>query len=184
MHGNWIWIAAPIAALVILAIIFYFSRTRSTLQRMRIDLDKTWAGLDALMKQRNDELPKLLGTCRGYMPQDHPAFEPIGRARADYLKARTPQEKTLANVAISGAIEGLFKIAGDYPGLKSNTSFIKLRKQNAELEKNIEEQQEFFNELVHSYNQRLRRFPDSLVARRARLKQRESIPNSEMGGEA
>lgn len=183
MHGIWIWIAASILFLAVLVIFMYFSRTRRNLLRMRIDLDKTWAGIDSLMKQRHDELPKLLGTCRGYMPHDHPAFEPIARARTDYLKARTPQEKALANFAMAGAIEGLFKIAGDFPGLKSNTNFLKLRKLNAELGKSIEEQQEFFNELVHSYNQRIHRFPDSLVARRARLGPRESVPNPEMGDE-
>ena len=183
MHETWIWIAAPLVLLAVLAIFVYFSRTRRTLLRMRIDLDKTWAGIDALIKQRHDEIPKLLGTCRGYMPQDHPAFGPITRARTDYLKARTPQEKALANLALAGAIEGLFKIAGEFPGLKSNANFIKLRKQDAELGKSIEEQQEFFNELVRSYNRRIRRFPVSLVARRARLEMREPLPDPEMGDE-
>src|SRR5579885_3165757 len=91
--------------------------------------------------------------------------------------------KALANLALAGAIEGLFKIAGEFPGLKSNANFIKLRKQDAELGKSIEEQQEFFNELVRSYNRRIRRFPVSLVARRARLEMREPLPDPEMGDE-
>jgi LemA protein len=184
MHGDWIWLALPVVALAIVGILLYFSKTRRKLLRLRIDLDKTWAGVDALLKQRHDELPKLLGTCRGYMPHDHPAFEPIARARAYYLKARTSQEKALANIAMAGAVEGLFKIAGDYPGLKSNNNFIKLRKQNAELERNIEEQQELFNGLVNTYNRRIRRFPDSLVARRAHLEHRHPVPNPEIGEEA
>lgn len=184
MHGHWIWIAVPVVVLAILGILAYLSKTRRTLLRLRINLDKTWAAVDALLKQRHDELPKLLGTCRGYMPEDHEAFEPIARARADYLKARTLQEKSLANIAMAGAIEGLFKIAADFPGLKSNSSFIKIRKQNAELEKNIEEQQEFFNELVSAYNHRIHRFPGSLVARRAHLEPRQPIPNPEMGNES
>ncbi len=184
MHGDWIWLAVPVVVLAILGILAYFSKARRSLLRLRIDLDKTWAGVDALLKQRHDELPKLLGTCRGYMPDDHEAFEPIARARADYLKARTLQEKSLAHIAMAGAVEGLFKIATDYPGLKSNNNFIKLRKQNVELGKTIEEQQEFFNEQVTTYNRRIRRFPDSLVARRAHMEPREPIPNPDMGDEA
>jgi LemA protein len=183
MHGDWLWVAVPVVVLAVLAIRVYFSRTRRNLLRLRIDLDKTWAGIDALLKQRHDEIPKLLGTCRGYMPQDHESFEPLARARADYLNARTLQEKALANIAMAGALEGIFKIAGDYPGLKSNNNFLKLRKQNSELERSIEEQQEFFNELVSIYNHRIRRFPGSIVARRAHLEPREPIPNPEMGGE-
>lgn len=177
MHSNWIWYALPIAALVIVGVLACLSRARRNLLRLRIDLDKTRAGVDALYKQRHDELPKLLGTCRGYMPHDHPAFEPIVRARADYVNARTLQEKALANIAMAGAIESLLKVAADYPGLKSNNSFVKIRRQNAELQKNIREQQEFFNEIANTYNRRIRRFPDSLVARRAHLQPRERIPN-------
>jgi LemA protein len=184
MHGHFIELAALIMALVILGIFVYLSRVRRKLLRLRIDLDKAWAGVDALLKQQHDELPKLLGTCRGYMPQDHPAFELITRARTDYLKALTLQEKSMAHVAMTGAVEGLFKIAGGYPGLASNNNFTKLRKQQAELENNIDEQQELFNHLVHHYNRRIRRFPDSLAARRARLEPREAIPYPEMDDEA
>lgn len=184
MHGDWIWLAVPLVVAAILAFLAYLSSTRRSLLRMRIEMDKTWAGIDALLKQRHDEIPKLLGTCRGYMPHDHEAFEPITRARTDYQKARTMQEKSLANIAMAGALEGIFKIAGDFPGLKSNTNFVKFRKQSAELERNLEEHQELFNELVHNYNRRIRGFPGSMVARRARLEPRKPIPNPEMGDEA
>ena len=184
MHGPWLWSAVAVAVLVILGMQVYFSRTRRALLRLRIDLDKTWAGIDSLLKQRHDEIPKLLGTCRGYLPHDHEAFEPITRARRDYLKAHTMQEKSLADFAMAGALQTVFKIAADHPELKSNNNFIKLKKQNADLERSIEEQQEFFNELVSGYNQRIRRFPGSIVARRAHLEPREQIPNPAMGSEA
>jgi len=184
MNGAWVWIAVLAAVLIVVGIQVYFSRARRNLLRLRIDLDKTWAGIDSLLKQRNDEIPKLLGTCRGYMPQDHEAFEPITRARRDYLKARTMQEKALADLAMAGALESIFKVAADYPGLKSNNNFVKIRKQNADLERGIEEQQEFFNELVSAYNLRIRSFAGSIVARRAQLKPRERIPNPGVGDEA
>lgn len=184
MHNNFIWIALPFVVLAILGILIYLSKTRHNLLRLRIQIDKTSAGIDTLLKQRHDEFPKLLGTCRGYMPHDHPAFEPIARARADYLKAHTLKEKALANIAMSGAVEGLFQIARDYPGLKSNNNFVKFRKQNTELERSIEEQQELFNDLVNSYNKRIRQFPGSVVARRAHLRPRERIPVPEMDNEA
>ncbi len=183
MHGIWIWLAVPLAVAAILAFLAYLSNTRRSLLRMRIDMDKTWAGIDALVKQRHDEIPKLLGTCRGYMPHDHKAFEPVARARNDYQKARTMQEKSLANIAMTGALDGIFKIAEANPGLKSNTSFVKFRKQNAELERNLEEHQEIFNEMVKTYNRRIRRFPGSMVAHRSRMEPRQPIPNPEMGDE-
>jgi LemA protein len=184
MHGDWIWLAVPLAVAAILAFLAYLSNTRRSLLRMRIDMDKAWAGIDALVKQRHDEIPKLLGTCRGYMPHDHEAFEPVGRARSDYQKARTMQEKSLANIAMTVAMEGIFKIAADHPGLKSNTNFVKFRKQNAELDRNLEEHQELFNEMVKTYNRRIRGFPVSMVARRYRLEPRQTIPNPETGNQA
>jgi len=184
MHGDWIGIAVTAVVLAVLGIFAYFSRERRRLLRLRIDLDKTWAGIDALLKQRHDEIPKLLGTCRGYMPHDHEAFEPITRARSDYQKARTMREKSLANSAMAGALEGIFKSAADYPGLKSNSNFIKFKKQNAELERNLEELQVLFNERVGTYNRRIRGFPGSMAARKARLEPREPIPNPEMGDQS
>jgi len=184
MNGAWLWIAVLVAIVIAVGVQVYFSRTRRNLLRLRIDLDKTWAGIDSLLKQRNDEIPKLLGTCRGYMPQDHEAFEPVTRARRDYLKAQTMQEKSLADFAMAGALEMLFKAAADYPGLKSNNNFVKLKKQNADLERGIEEQQEFFNELVSAYNHHIRSFAGSIVARRARLETRERIPSPDVGEQA
>lgn len=184
MHGTWVWLAALLIVVVIVASLAYLSSTRRNLLRTRIDIDKTWAGIDALMKQRHDEIPKLLGTCRGYMTHDHEAFEPITRARRDYQKARTMQEKSLANIAMTGALEGIFKVAADYPGLKSNTNFVKFRRQNTDLERNLEEHQDIFNELVNGYNRRIRGFPGSMVARKARLTPREPIPSPEMGDQA
>ncbi|HET7212111.1 MAG TPA: LemA family protein [Terriglobia bacterium] len=182
MHGVWLWLAVSLIVLAIVAFLAYLSSTRRSLLRTRIEMDKTWAGIDASLKQRHDEIPKLLGTCRGYMPHDHEAFGPIIRARSDYQKARTMQEKSLANIAMTDALEEVFKIAADYPGLKSNTSFVKFKKQNTELENNFEEQQEIFNDLVRTYNRRIHRFPGSMVARRARLEPRQMIPNSERAG--
>lgn len=180
MHGDFLWIALPIIVLVVLGILAYLSKTRRNLLRLRIEIDKTGASVDALLKHRHDELPKLLGTCRGYMPHDHPAFESIAAARGDYMKARTLHEKTLANLAMAGAVENLFKVAGNFAGLKSNNSFMKFRKQNSELETSIEEQQDLFNELVSSYNRRIQRFPESIAARVAHLEPRQPIssPNS------
>ena len=184
MHGDFLWLALPIIVLVVLGILAYLSKARRNLLRLRIEIDKTGASVDALLKHRHDELPKLLGTCRGYMPHDHPSFESIARTRADYLKAHTLQEKTLANIAMAGAVNSLFEIAGDYAGLKSNNSFIKFRKQNSELETSIEEQQELFNELVSGYNRRIRRFPESIAARMANLEPRQPVANPDSDSEA
>lgn len=184
MHDQFIWLGLSVAVLAILGSLTYFSRVRRSLLRMRIDLDKTWAALDALIKQRHDEIPKLIGTCRGYMPHDHKAFEPVTRARADYLNAHTTQEKALANISLAAAVAELFKIAGDFPGLKSNNNFVKLRKQNTELETSIHEQQDLFNELANAYNRRMRSFPGSLAASRAHLQPRERIPNPSLNNDS
>lgn len=175
MHGDLLWLVLVIVAVVIVGFFAYLSKARRNLLRLRIEIDKTGASVDALVKHRHDELPKLLGTCRGYMPHDHPAFESIAQARKNYLGAHTLQEKTVANAAMADAVKKLFEIAGDYQGLKSNNNFVKFRKQNADLETSIEEQQELFNALVDSYNKRIRRFPESLAANMAHLEPRQLI---------
>lgn len=184
MHGDFLWLAVLIIVVAVLGFLAYLSKARRNLLRLRIEIDKTGASVDALLKHRHDELPKLLGTCRGYMPYDHAAFEPIAQARADYLKAHTLQEKTLSNIAMANAVKNLFQIAGDYQGLKSNNNFAKFRRQNDDLETNIEEQQELFNALVETYNKRIRQFPKSLAANMAHLEAREPIANPQSNSES
>ena len=57
-----------IIALVVLAVaVFYLIMVYNQLVQIKHNVSKAWANIDVLLKQRHDELPKLVETCKQYM---------------------------------------------------------------------------------------------------------------------
>src|SRR5580700_5403156 len=88
--------------LLVVGIFVYLVTIYNSLVRLKNDIDKAWANIDVLLKQRHDELPKLIETCRGYMQYEQRTFQLITEARTAYLKAGSVTEKAQADNMISG----------------------------------------------------------------------------------
>jgi len=145
-------------------IFLYFITIYNSLVRLRNDMDKAWANIDVLLKQRHDELPKLIETCKGYMQYEQKAFQLITEARIAFMKATTVSEKAQADSLVRGALKALLAVAEKYPDLKANTSFRQLRGRITELETKITGQRSTFNEDVNVFNIRIAQIPANFVA--------------------
>ena len=154
-------------------VFIYFITIYNSLVRLRNDIDKAWSNIDVLLKQRHDELPKLIETCKGYMQYEQKTLQAITEARTAFLKATSVHEKAQADNLISGALKSLFAVAESYPDLKANTNFLQLQKRISELEERIADRREFFNDHVNTYNIRIQQLPDVFVARMLSLQRRE-----------
>jgi LemA protein len=165
--------------LVVVGILLYFITIYNSLVRLRNDMDKAWANIDVLLKQRHDELPKLIETCKGYMQYEQKTFQMIVEARTAFLKATTVAEKAQADNLISGALKSLFAVSENYPDLKANNNFMQLQKRISELEERIADRREFFNDDVNTYNIRIQQLPDVFVARLLNLQRRDLFKVSE-----
>lgn len=138
------------------------------LVRLKHGVSKAWSNIDVLLKQRHDELPKLVETCKQYMQFERDTLERIMRARAAVSDARAR-----ADVAGVGAAESelrlglgnLFAVAEAYPELMSNQQFRHLQARISELENGIADRREIYNESVNNNNVRIEQFPDLIVAR-------------------
>jgi LemA protein len=162
-----------VVILVAVGLLLYFITIYNSLVRLRNDMDKAWANIDVLLKQRHDELPKLIETCKGYMQYEQKTFQMIVEARTAFLKATTIPEKAQADNLISGALKSLFAVSENYPDLKANNSFMQLQKRISELEERIADRREFFNDDVNTYNIRIQQLPDVFVARLLSLQRRD-----------
>ncbi len=132
---------------------------------LKNNIDKTWSNIDVLLKQRYDEIPKLVGVCEGYMKHERETLEAVIKARSMIGSASTELEKINAQNAITGALKSLFAVVENYPELKANESFRRLGSRITELEDQIADRREIYNESVNLYNIRIEQFPDILVAR-------------------
>ena len=104
-----------ILALIGIGLVLYFVTLYNSLVGLKNDIDKAWANIDVLLKQRHDELPKLIETCKGYMQYEQKTFQMIVEARNAYQSATTVADKAQADSTLTGALKTLFAVAENYP---------------------------------------------------------------------
>jgi len=159
--------------LFVVGIFAYLITIYNSLVRLKNDIDKAWANIDVLLKQRHDELPKLIETCKGYMQYEQKTFQLITEARTAFMRAGSVGEKAAADNMISGALKSLFAVSENYPDLKANNNFMQLQKRISELEEKIADRREFFNDDVNTYNIRIQQLPDVFIAGLMHLQHRD-----------
>jgi LemA protein len=151
------------------ALIVYLVGVYNGLVNLRENVKVAWSNIDVLLKQRHDELPKLVETCKRYMQFEQETLEKVMRARASVSQASTS-----GNVAAVGAAEQqlrsgvtqLFAVAENYPQLKSDETFKQLQGRITALEESIADRRELYNDQVNLNNIRVTVFPDVLIAQK------------------
>ena len=158
-----------ILAVIVIGIIMYLVGIYNNLVTLKNDLERSFANIDVLLKQRHDELPKLIETCKGYLQYEQKTLQAVTEARAAYTRATTPADKAQADNMITGALRTLFAVAENYPELKANANFMQLQGRITELEEKIAGQRTRYNEDVNAFNIRIAQIPDLFVARMMNL---------------
>ena len=154
---------------LIVVLIAYVAGIYNGLVNLRENVKVAWANIDVLLKQRHDELPKLVETCKRYMQFEQDTLEKVMRARASVSQASTS-----GNVAAVGAAEQqlrvgvgrLFAVAENYPQLKTDETFKQLQGRITALEESIADRRELYNDQVNLNNIRVTVFPDVMIAQR------------------
>jgi len=159
--------------LVVVGVLVYLLTIYNSLVRLRNDIDKAWSNIDVLLKQRHDELPKLIETCKGYMQYEQETFKKVVEARNAYSNASSLPQKAMADNMLTGALKSLFAVSEKYPDLKANNNFMQLQNRISELEEKIADRREFFNDDVNTYNIRIQQLPDVFVAGMMGLKHKD-----------
>lgn len=153
-----------ILVLVVVGLILYFVGIYNQLIHIRVNIDKSWANIEVLEKQRYDEIPKLVKVCEGYMKYERETLEKVTLARTKFLEAKTPAEIAKADAGLAGALKTLFAVAENYPELKANENFMQLQNRVSYLESQIADRREFYNDSVAVFNTRIKQIPDVFIA--------------------
>ena len=135
------------------------------LVRLKNNIEKSWANIDVLLKQRSDELPNLIASVKGYMIHERTILEVLTKARTDVLKEPALSKKAMADNIITEALKIIFTVVENYPNLKANENFLKLQNRITALENELADRREFYNDSVTIYNIRIHSIPDVIVAR-------------------
>jgi LemA protein len=164
-----------LAALIFLVVglVLYFVSVYNGLIVVSRNIDKAWANIDVLLKQRHDEIPKLIKVCEGYMKYERETLEKITAARTACIQAKTVGESSRAEGDLASSLKTLFAVAENYPDLKANQNFSQLQQRVSYLESQIADRREFYNDSVNTYNIRINQIPDTFVARTLNMQARD-----------
>jgi LemA protein len=172
-------IALLVLLFVLVGAIVYFLTLYNGLIAVKNNVDKAWANIDVLLKQRHDELPNLMEVCKGYMKYEGDTFERVTRARSMYTQAQTVDQKVEASATMTSALGRLLATAENYPELKANNNFMQLQNRISELESQIADRREFYNDSVNVFNTRIQEMPDAVLAGSMNLHPRQMFQVAE-----
>jgi LemA protein len=151
-----------IAAAVALGIIFISAYNGIVSKHETITA--TWSQVENQLQRRNDLIPNLVNTVKGYAAHEKTLFEDITNARSQWSKANTVEEKVKAAGTLDSAISRLLLVVENYPNLKADQTFLKLQDELAGTENRIAVERMRYNEAVRDYNITVRMFPGNVIA--------------------
>ena len=154
------WMFFGVLALIVVFVIF----TYNGLVKNRIQTKEAWSQLDVQLKRRNDLLPNLIETVKGYAKYESSTLEKVTELRRQITAATTPAEAMRASDALTRQISGIFAVAENYPDLKASGNFAHLQEELTNTENKISYSRQLYNSVVSNYNVKLETFPSNLVA--------------------
>ena len=148
-------------------VLIYGVSLYNNLVSLKHGVAKAWANIDVLLKQRHDELPKLVEVCKQYKQFEQETLQRVIAARSQVQTAREGQDIEALGKAenmMRASLGRLFAVAEAYPELKTNQNFMQLQTRITGLENGIDDRRELYNESVNIYNVGIEQFPAVLIA--------------------
>ena len=124
-----------------------------------------WAQVENQLQRRNDLIPNLVETVKGYASHEAGVFKDIADARSRLLSAKSPEEKIEAANQQTSALGRLLAVAENYPQLKANEQFNRLMDELSGTENRLAVERMRYNEKVQDYNSARRQFPANVTAK-------------------
>lgn len=161
-------------ALILLAAfaaIVYAIALYNNLIATSVACDSSWSNIDVALKQRHDEIPKLIAICQEQKNFERSTLERVIQARNSVhiaAASNNPVNLGLAENALRSGLGQLFAVAEAYPDLKANQVFLNTHTRISALEGLISDRRELYNESVRIFNSTARQFPASLFQFRTR----------------
>ncbi|NYZ77732.1 LemA family protein [Candidatus Micrarchaeota archaeon] len=154
------WIVPVIVVVIVLFVVLLYNN----LIRARNNVKNAWAQIDVQLKRRNDLIPKLVESVKGYMKHERGVLTDVTKARTTMLDAQTTPQKAEASNMITNALKSIFAVAENYPNLKANENFIQLQQEISGTENKISFSRQFYNDSVTTYNNKIQVFPNKILA--------------------
>ncbi|MCF7865871.1 LemA family protein [Candidatus Woesearchaeota archaeon] len=171
----WEWIILAIVVLIVLIVWGLYN----ALVRLKNQVKNSWSQIDVQLKRRNDLIPNLIETVKGYAKHEKGTFEKVTEARSVMMKAGSVESKAEASNMLSDTLKSLFAVAENYPDLKANQNFLQLQEELAGTENKIAYSRQHYNDMVMVFNTKIELFPNNVFANMLNFKQEEYFKTPE-----
>ena len=151
---------------------------------LRNRIDNAWQNIDTQLQRRNDLIPNLVETVKGYAKHEQDTLAAVVNARNAAVSATTPEAKMEADNVLTGALRQLFAVAEAYPDLKANTNFTQLQATLEDTENKVSYARQSYNDCVLSYNNAIQTFPAVIFAGIFQFKERQGFEAAEAARQA
>lgn len=148
-----------VIGLIVVVLIFVVMGAYNRLVALNQKADQSFADIDVQLKQRNDLIPNLVETVKGYAAHEQGTLNAVTQARAAAAGASTIDQKVAADNMLTGALGRLFAVAEAYPDLKANSNFLELQRELSDIENKLAAARRFFNNAVAEFNAVRAQFP-------------------------
>ena len=142
-------------------------------------IDNAWQNIDTQLQRRNDLIPNLVETVKGYTKHEQDTLAAGVNARNAAVSATTPEAKMEADNVLTGALRQLFAVAEAYPDLKATTNFPQLQSTLEDTENKVSYARQSYNDCVLSYNNAIQTFPAVIFAGIFQFKERQGFEAAE-----
>lgn len=172
-------VALVMGIFLIVVIISFFISVYNKLVMLKFNIEKAFANIDIILKQRADEIPNIVKVINQSTSYESGVLEKLTLLRTDFLNSSNIEDKTTISNEMSKTLKSVFSISENYPTLLSNNSFLELQKRVSGLEDKIADRREFFNDSVNLYNIGIYEFPNIIFAKLLNYTQRTLLTISE-----
>ncbi len=164
-----------IGIVLVVAIISAVAGIYNNMVTLRNRIDNAWQNIDTQLQRRNDLIPNLVETVKGYAAHEKKTLDAVTSARNAAVSASTPDEKIAADNILTGALRQLLAVAEAYPDLKVNTNFSQLQGTLEDTENKISYARQSYNDCVFKYNNAIQTFPGNIFAGIFQFKERSGF---------
>ncbi len=154
------WIVLGVVLFLILVVILIYN----SLIRLRNQVENSWAQIDVQLKRRNDLIPNLVETVKGYAKHERGVLNEVTQARTSVMRAKSVEDKAEASNMLSSTLKSLFAVAENYPDLKANQNFLQLQEELSGTENKIAYSRQHYNDMVMRFNTKIQVFPNNVFA--------------------
>lgn len=172
-------VALVMGIFLIVVIISFFISVYNKLVMLKFNIEKAFANIDIILKQRADEIPNIVKVINQSTSYESGVLEKLTLLRTDFLNSSNIEDKTTISNEMSKTLKSVFSISENYPTLLSNNSFLELQKRVSGSEDKIADRREFFNDSVNLYNIGIYEFPNIIFAKLLNYTQRTLLTISE-----